>query len=157
MGTAMNIELNGMVFMEEIAAAAAHGTPVPVRQAIPVAEKREVTALDYCLDVWIQWQRRDDTRLGWRGKCALVESDYDDEFAGESDALYSALDTSVAEAVEAVMKSLPRHLDWAIRQRCRIATVWRFPSLVFADVLSEAEDALAALLRKNIATRCFFV
>jgi len=150
------IEVGGVLFVEEAPRSKVR-VPAPAVRVIPVAEKRHVEPLDYCLDVWLQWQRRDDTRLGWRAKSALVESDYDDEFAGDPDALYSAMDTSVAEAVEAMMKSLPRHLDWAIRQRCRIATVWRFPSLVFGDVLPEAETALAELLRKNIATRGFFV
>jgi hypothetical protein len=100
----------------------------------------------------MDWQRRDDLRLGWRGRCAIIEG----EDEADSDALYSHMDDRVAEAVEAMMSSLPRHFDWAIRQRCRLATVWRFPSLVFADVLPEAEQALAKLLRKNLATRSFF-
>ncbi|TWI65184.1 hypothetical protein IP91_02591 [Pseudoduganella lurida] len=143
--------VDGVVFVEETRREVRRA-PVAAR-AIPVAVKVAVDPLDYCLDLWTQWQRRDDTRLGWRGKCAIVEG----EDEADTDALYSGLDDRVAEAVEAMMKSLPRHLDWAIRQRCRIATVWRFPSLVFGDVLPEAEAALRVLLQKNIATRCMFV
>ncbi|WP_431477802.1 hypothetical protein [Massilia eburnea] len=112
--------------------------------------------MDYCLDVWTRWQRRDDTRIGWRGRSAMLQSDYADDVEGDSDELYEDMDTRVAEGVEAMMQSLPRHLDWAIRRRCNIATVWRFPSLDFTNVLGEAEQALEALLRKNIATRIFF-
>ena len=122
-----------------------------------MAAKVETKALDYCLDVWLCWQRQDDTRLGWRGKSAMLESDYTEDEEVDSAAVYSDMDTRVAEAVEAVMRGLPRYLDWAIRRRCNIATVWRFPSLDFAAVLPEAEYELEKLLRKNIATRSFFV
>ncbi|WP_028100480.1 hypothetical protein [Pseudoduganella violaceinigra] len=124
--------------------------------AIPVAARVETKALDYCLDVWMRWQRRDDTRLGWRGRSAILQSDYAEDVEGDSDELYEVMETRVAEGVEAMMQSLPRHLDWAIRRRCNIATVWRFPSLDFTDVVGEAERALEILLRKNIATRIYF-
>lgn len=144
------IEVDGVIYVEEQSAVVcARRSAVRV---IPVAEKRDVSPLEYCLDVWVQWQSRDDLRLGWRSRCAIIET----EDEADSEALYSGADTRVAEAVEAMISSLPRHLDWAIRQRCRLATVWRFPSLVFTDVLEEAEAALAALLRKNLATRSFF-
>jgi len=144
------IEVDGVVFVEERRVAAV--ATAPAMRVIPVAEKQEVGPLDYCLGLWADWQRRDDLRLGFRGRCAIIES----ENEADSDALYGNMDDRVAEAVDAMMVSLPRHLDWAIRQRCRLATVWRFPSLVFADVLPEAEAALTVLLRKNLATRVFF-
>lgn len=128
-----------------------------VPRDIPVAARVETKALDYCLDVWTRWQHQDDTRLGWSGKSAMLESDYTEDEEVDSQAVYSGADLRVAEAVEAMMRGLPRYLDWAIRRRCNIATVWRFPSLDFTDVLGEAENALELLLRKNIATRSFFV
>jgi len=155
MKSVASLVVDGVVFVEE-APRNVKRAPAVVR-VVPVAEKRSVSGLDYCLDVWTRWQHQDDTRLGFRGRCAIVETDYDEEYAADSEILYSAMDTRVAEAVEAMMKSLPRHLDWAIRQRCRVATVWRFPSLAFGEVLPEAEAALTVLLQKNIATRCFFV
>lgn len=150
------IEVGGKVYVEETRKAQfAHCAPAAAR-VIPVAARTETKALDYCLDVWLRWQRQDDTRLGWRGKSAMLESDYTDDAEADSEAVYGDMDTRVAEAVEAVMRGLPRYLDWAIRRRCHIATVWRFPSLDFCCVLLEAEAALEALLRKNIATRSFF-
>lgn len=151
MEATMRIEVDGETYLEEQSAA-----PVSAPRGIVIAAKVEVTALDYCLDVWGRWQRRDDTRLGWRGKSAMLESDYTEDEEIDSEALYTSMDNQVAEAVEAMMRGLPRYLDWAIRRRCNIATVWRFPSLDFGDVLGEAENALEMLLRKNIATRSFF-
>ncbi|MBC7860300.1 MAG: hypothetical protein H7Z39_16325 [Burkholderiaceae bacterium] len=124
-----------------------------------VASKIEVSAfhrpepLDLCLDIWMQWQRRNDMGLGWRGRAAL----YEGESAADSEQLYDNMDSNAAEAVEAVMGGLPRHLDWAIRRRCGIATVWRFPNLDFAQALAEAEGELKKKLKNNIATRNFFV
>jgi hypothetical protein len=157
--------VDGVVFVEESSlgragivdiVAPAVRCAANVGNAFQVAEQVETKALDYCLDVWMRWQRRDDTRLGWRGRSAMLQSDYDDDVERDSDELYEDMDTRVAEAVEAMMASLPRHLDWAIRRRCNIATVWRFPSLDFTEVLGEAEGALEAFLRKNVATRVFF-
>lgn len=150
------IEVDGKVYVEEKPTAQFARCGSASARAIPVAARVEMRALDYCLDVWLRWQRQDDTRLGWRGKSAMLESDYTEDEEVDSEAVYGDMDTRVAEAVEAVMRGLPRYLDWAIRRRCNIATVWRFPSLVFGDVLEEAEGALEVLLRKNIATRSFF-
>lgn len=151
------IEVDGKVYVEEKPNAPFARSASVSARVIPVAARIETKALDYCLDVWLRWQRQDDTRLGWRAKSAMLESDYTEDAEADSDAVYSDMDTRVAEAVEAVMRGLPRYLDWAIRRRCNIATVWRFPSLDFVTVLPEAESALESLLRKNIATRSFFV
>jgi hypothetical protein len=157
--------VDGVVFVEESSlgradivkagASAVRNTATAVN-AIPVAERVETKALDYCLDAWMRWQRRDDTRLGWRGRSAMLQSDYAEDIEGDSDELYEDMDVRIAEGVEAMMQSLPRHLNWAIHRRCNIATVWRFPSLDFTVVLGEAEQALENLLRKNIATRIYF-
>jgi hypothetical protein len=151
----VSIEVGGRIFVEEHPARSSDRAPAAARM-IPVAARIETKALDYCLDVWQRWQQQDDTRLGWRAKSAMLESDYTEDEEVDSEAVYGHMDTRVAEAVEAVMRGLPRYLDWAIRRRCNIATVWRFPSLDFCCVLPEAEAALEALLRKNIATRSFF-
>ena len=152
----VRIEVDGKVYVEESPARVAHQASAAAR-VIPGAAKVEATALDYCLDVWVRWQRRDDTRLGWRGKSAMLESDYTEDEEIDSEALYSNMDTKVAEAVEAMMRDLPRYQDLAIRRRCNIARVWNWNPLTFADVLKEAEMALEGLLRKNIATRSFFI
>lgn len=124
-----------------------------------VASKIEVGAfharspLDLCLDIWMQWQRRSDVGMGWHRRSAMLES----ESSADSEQLYDDMDNNAAQAVEAMMSGLPRHLDWAIRKRCGIATVWRFPSLVFAEALAEAEAELEKKLKNNIATRNFFL
>ena len=120
---------------------------------IEVAPYHAPTGLDLCLDVWLQWQRRNDSSLGWRGRSAMLEG----ECTADSEQLYDNMDNNAALAVEAMMTGLPRCLDWAIRKRCGIATVWRFPSLVFADVLLEAEAELTKKLKNNIATRNYFI
>lgn len=119
---------------------------------ISVAPYRRPQPLDLCLDLWMQWQRRDDTSLGWRGRSAMMAS----ECCASSEQLYDDMDNAAAQAVEAMMSGLPRHLDWAIRKRCGIATVWRFPEMTFGDALVEAEAELEKKLKNNIATRNFF-
>lgn len=124
-----------------------------------VAHKIEVEAfhkprpLDLCLDLWMQWQRRSDAGLGWHRRSAMMEG----ESSSDSEQLYDSMDNAAAEAVEAMMVGLPRHLDWAIRRRCGIATIWRFPNLDFSTALVEAEAELEKKLKNNIATRNFFV
>jgi len=110
------------------------------------------TPLDKCLDVWVCWQRRNDTGIGWRGQSALLAS----EASASSDQLYDRMDNQTAEAVEAMINSLPQHLGWAIRKRCSIVTLWKFPRLVFVDVLVLAEHELEKKLRNNIATGIYF-
>ena len=126
-----------------------------MRQAesrIEVRTMPEQSPLDVCLSIWVQWQRRADLGIGWRGKSAMLESDG----SADSHQLYDNMDNNTAQAVDAMICSLPRHLDWVIRRRCGITTAWRFPSLVFADMLPLAEQELEKKLRKNIATRFFF-
>jgi hypothetical protein len=119
---------------------------------IAVNEWAEASPLEICLDLWLQWQRRDDTCVGWRGQSAILVSDgYVDP-----QQVYDNMDNNTAKAVDAMVSSLPTHLVWAIRRRCGLATVWRFPSLIFADELDKAEKELEKKLKNNIATRTFF-
>lgn len=120
---------------------------------IEINERLHETPLDVCLAIWLQWQRRDDTCIGWRGRSALLESDA----CANSQQLYDSMDNNTALAVEAMICDLrPVQLIWAIRRRCGLANVWRFPSLVFADALEQAETALEKKLKTNVATRTFF-
>ncbi|MBY0237880.1 MAG: hypothetical protein K2X55_01050 [Burkholderiaceae bacterium] len=109
--------------------------------------------LDVCLAVWLEWQRKRTLNLGWHRRSAGLCSDA----CADSDDLYDSMDTAAAEAVEAMMASLPRHLDWALRKACGIATVWRFPQLDFAAELVNARMLLETKLKKNIATQSFFL
>ncbi len=120
---------------------------------IEVQAFRQFTGLEQCLDLWLQWQKRSDMSLGWRGRSAMMEGDC----SADSEQLYDHMENTAGLAVEAMICSLPRHLNWAIRKRCGITMVWSFPTLPFADVLAEAETELEKKLKNNIATRSFFL
>ena len=64
---------------------------------------------------------------------------------------------SCGEAVDTMINDLPRVQWWAIRKAYGIATVWRFPDHSFADALSSAEATLLPKLKKNLATRRYFI
>lgn len=123
-----------------------------VARKIEINERQKESPLEMCLAIWLQWQRRDDTCIGWHRRSAMLEGDAH----ADSQQLYDSMDNNAALAVEAMVCSLPAHLVWAIRRRCGLTTVWRFPSLVFADVLVQAEMELEKKLKNNIATRTFF-
>lgn len=117
-------------------------------------EVREIvqTPLDVCLDLWLRWQHRPDVGLGWRGRSVSLESDS----AASSDQLYDRMDNQTAEAMEVMIGDLKVQHNWAIKKRCGLSTVWRFPSLVFADVLIDAEMELEKKMKINLATRNYF-
>lgn len=109
--------------------------------------------LDVCLEIWLEWQRKRSLNLGFHRRSAGLCS----EAAADSEQLYDSMDTATAEAVEAMLASLPRHLDWAIRKQCGVATVWRFAQLDFGAELLDARAQLQKKLKNNIATRSFFI
>ncbi|MFZ6690244.1 hypothetical protein [Undibacterium sp. SXout20W] len=123
-------------------------------EAVRKIEVRYVqeTPLDFCLDLWVRFCRRDDSSLGWRGRSALLESDA----YADPDQLYERREMQAAEAMDAMIGSLKTHHGWAIRKRCGQAMLWRFPQLIFADVLAEAENILTEQMKKNLATRNYF-
>lgn len=124
-----------------------------VARKIEVSERQKESPLELCLAIWLQWQRRDDTCIGWHRRSAMLEGDAH----ADSQQLYDNLDNNAALAVDTMISDLrPVQLIWAIRRRCGLASVWRFPSLVFADVLVDAELELEKKLKNNIATRTFF-
>lgn len=111
------------------------------------------TPLDRCLDLWVRWHDRDDSCIGWRGRSVALES----EAAASSDQLYDRMDNETAEAMDAMIGDLKIQHSWGIKKRCNISSAWRFPSLVFFDVLLEAEAELVKKMKKNIATQIYFV
>lgn len=119
---------------------------------IEINDRMSESPLEICLAIWLEWQRRDDTSIGWRGRSAMLVGDG----CASSQQLYDSMDNDTAQAVDAMVSSLPTHLVWAIRRRCGLSTVWRFPSLIFADELIKAEIELEKKLKNNIATRTFF-
>lgn len=108
--------------------------------------------LDLCLDLWIEWMRKVDTDLGIKSG-AMLSGDGDG--SGNADAAQTRRDNEIAAATDAMISSLQRSHQWAIRRKCGISrgSVWNFPNL---DYMAEAADACVALeqkLRANIATR----
>lgn len=124
---------------------------VAIRKVEMVAVRQE--PLDVCLDIWLEWQRSRDINLGWHRRAAGLLSGA----AADSEDLYANMDNDAAQAVEAMMSSLPRHLDWAIRKQCGVTTVWRFSQLDFSIELVEARAQLQKKLKKNIATQRYFL
>jgi len=112
----------------------------------------EQTPLDLCLDCWVRWLEYDDLDIGWRGKSIGLVGDT----GRSSEQIYFALERDAGMAVDAMVESLKTHHAWAIRKRCSVATVWRFPQLNFFAVVVEAEKELEKKLKNNVATRSYF-
>ncbi len=107
---------------------------------------RQRDGMEYCLAVWSEWMRKDDRDLGIKSMSG----------ESEADAALARQDNAIAEATDAMMKSLvPRH-QWAIRKKFGLARVWNFPGSDLAQSYADAVAALEPLLRKNVATRMQF-
>lgn len=107
---------------------------------------RQRDGMEYCLLVWAEWMRKDDRDLGvqrQRGE-------------GEGDAALARQENAIAEAVDAMMKSLVPRYQWAIKKKFGLARVWNFPGADLAQSYADAVAALEPLLRKNVATRMQF-
>jgi len=68
-----------------------------------------------------------------------------------------AADLKIGEAVGAMVDSLVMLHRWAIYKSQGIATAWRFPNADFGATLAAARDELEQKLRKNVATRLYFL
>lgn len=113
--------------------------------AIPEAvNDRERDPVEYCLDVWARWMRMDDRDMGVQ------------RLRGEGDSGQARRDNEIAEATDAMMKSLVPRLQWAIRKKFGLARVWNFPNADLAESFVEATQKIEPLLRKNLATRMLF-
>ena len=112
----------------------------------------EQTPLDICLDLWLRWQDRSDSGIGWRNRSVALSS----EASASSEQLYDRMDNETAEAMDTMIGDLKVQHNWAIKKRCGIATAWKFPSLIFADVLLDAEAALEKKMKINLATHNYF-
>lgn len=126
--------------------------PQRVRRAeLSASAVTKPDGLDYCLDCWKTWMSRDDADLGMK-TLSLQGA------GGNEDAAQMRRDNEIAEATNAMILSLQRSQQWAIRKKCGITrgNVWQFPNL---DFVSEAELACQELelkLKKNTATRLLF-
>lgn len=112
------------------------------------------TPLDKLLDLWIRFQRRGDNRGngGFKGRDSILQSNG----LKDSEQICDAIDEEVADGVEACISSLTAQHSWAIKKRCNIASVWRFPSIDYPSTLAKAEIELESKLKRNIATSNYF-
>lgn len=120
---------------------------------IQVYDHRPTTPLDQCLETWIDSYRHADLDVG----CGSSSRHLNSDAPPCSDHLYSNMDSKVADAVDAEVAGLPAHMRWAIKKCCGITNVWNFQSLDFEKVVVDAKQELENKLRKNLATRIFFV
>jgi hypothetical protein len=102
---------------------------------------------------WVDYMQVDDRDLGSRGMKLVGESkrDIDVHEAQRLD------DIRIGEAVNAMVDSLTALQRWAIYKSQRMASVWRFNNANYETALTNARDALEEKLRKNIATRIYFL
>lgn len=112
-----------------------------------------------CLSCWSEWMRRDDrdlsvSRMKLRGRGDNEPAQYIERDANEEQ---RQADIKTGEAVNAMIDSLPMSQRWAIYRSQGITTQWRFNSVDYATVLTDAQAALEQKLRNNIATRIHFL
>lgn len=113
---------------------------------------RAADGMDLCLQIWVEWMGRSDKDLGIKAPSTLIAASADE---GSDDTSQFRRDNEIAQATDAMIRSLKRSHQWAIRRRCGISKghVWNFPQL---DYIAEAQDACVELekkLRANVATR----
>jgi len=102
---------------------------------------------------WVDYMGTDDRDLGAGGM--KLASDAEPE-TNLHDAQRAA-DLKIGETVNAMVDSLSALHRWAIYKSQGIATAWRFPNADFGSTLSAARDELEQKLRKNVATRLYFL
>ncbi|MGZ8339122.1 MAG: hypothetical protein ACXW2U_05355 [Telluria sp.] len=112
--------------------------------------------LDLCLTCWREWMARDDADLGIKAHSSMRG---DGDGFGSDDSAQLRRDNEIAEATDAMIRSLRSSHQWAIRRKCGVTkhSVWNFPQLSF---ITEAQDACVELetkLRGNIATRLLWL
>lgn len=125
------------------------------RRVIPVADRIEQTGTDECLSCWKDWMGRNDTDLGVKSQSTLKSDS--DGYGGE-DTSQMRRDNEIAEATDAMIRSLQRSHQWAIRIQMGVAgmKVWTFPNLDYIAEAQRARNELERMLKNNIATRLLF-
>ena len=113
------------------------------------------SGLDVCLDCWKSWMHRSDTDLGIKAQSTLRG---EGDGYGNDDTGQARRDNEIAEATNAMILSLQRSHQWAIRRKCGVTrgNVWAFPQLDYVAEAADACDVLESKLKKNIATRLLF-
>lgn len=110
--------------------------------------------LEVCLACWKEWMGKRDLDLSVQRQKTLQG---DGDGYGSPDTSQARRDNEIAEATDAMFSSLKASHQWAIRRKCGIATVWRFPQLDYVAEALEACSELEKKLRNNVATRMEFV
>jgi hypothetical protein len=102
---------------------------------------------------WLDYMRTDDRDLGIGGMKLASDAEPD---VNVHDAQRAA-DLKVGEAVNAMVDSLAVLQCAAIYKSQGLSTAWRFASSNFEAVLLQAREDLEEKLKKNLATRIYFL
>jgi hypothetical protein len=102
---------------------------------------------------WADYMRTDDRDLGVGGMKLASDAEPD---VNVHDAQRAA-DMKMGEAVNAMVDSLTVLQRAAIYRSQGIATAWRFASSNYEAVLLQAREDLEEKLKKNLATRIYFL
>ena len=102
---------------------------------------------------WADFMRTDDRDLGVGGMKLASDAEPD---VNVHDAQRAA-DMKMGEAVNAMVDSLTVLQRAAIYRSQGIATAWRFASSNYESVLLQAREELEEKLKKNLATRIYFL
>ena len=119
--------------------------------AKPAFQKPEpYTLLMAC---WLDFMRADDRDLGAGGMKLATDAEPD---VNVHDAQRLA-DMRMGEAVNAMVDSLSVLQRAAIYKSQGLATAWRFSASNYETVLLQAREDLEEKLKKNLATRIYFL
>jgi hypothetical protein len=102
---------------------------------------------------WLDYMRTDDRDLGIGGMKLAGDAQPD---VNVHDAQRAA-DLKVGEAVNAMVDSLTVLQRAAIYKSQGLSTSWRFASSNYEAVLLQAREGLEEKLKKNLATRIYFL
>lgn len=122
-------------------------------KAVPAQGINQPDPYAICMSCWVDYMRTDDRDLGANGmKLAGEGRDERDVHDRQR-----AADLKIGEAVNAMVDSLQIRDRWAIYRSQGISSAWRFSEVDYSTILSNARDELEKKLRKNIATRIYFL
>lgn len=128
------------------------------RSTFETVQPPKVDQYERCLEIWAESMRYNDRDAGVQlMRLPTGKGDgYGEDVDCSSHSSYDRADRDIAEAVGAMIDSLKVCQQWAIRRQMGVCTVWRYPSLDYAEVAQEAEKYLRVLLQRNLATAALF-
>lgn len=126
------------------------------KEDCPVRERR-TDVLERALDLWTDWMNRSDRDLGTQMlKLPYGGSREDADYGSDTstgDSAQQREDNKIAEAMHAMIYSLPRGQKWSIFRKQGISTTWNFPEIDFVSTAVAACAELERKMRINTATR----